>query len=192
MSGRLALSAAALETLSTKWGWFVALGAALLALGIMALGDVEAVTLVSVVFIGAMMLVGGIVQIAHALMTGRGWGGFWFGLVAGIVYVAGGLLIMREPLHGSILITLFVLVALVISGVLRVVIALRHPELPGWWMLLIGGVASVALGAFLVASLPWSGLWVLGTLVAVELIVHGLTWLQFGWALRGARGTALG
>jgi uncharacterized membrane protein HdeD (DUF308 family) len=32
--------------------------------------------------------------------------------------------------------------------------------------------------------MPWSGLWVLGTLVGIELIVSGLTWLQFGLALR--------
>jgi uncharacterized membrane protein HdeD (DUF308 family) len=33
-------------------------------------------------------------------------------------------------------------------------------------------------------SLPWSGLWVLGTLIAVELLVQGGTWLQFGLSLR--------
>jgi len=33
-------------------------------------------------------------------------------------------------------------------------------------------------------ELPWSGLWVLGTLIAVELIMMGVTWLQVGLNLR--------
>jgi len=36
----------------------------------------------------------------------------------------------------------------------------------------------------LYASLPWSGLWVLGTVIAVELLVQGITWLRFGFSLR--------
>jgi uncharacterized membrane protein HdeD (DUF308 family) len=32
--------------------------------------------------------------------------------------------------------------------------------------------------------LPWSGLWVVGTLIAVELIFHGVSLVQFGLALR--------
>lgn len=54
---------------ATKWGWFVALGVVLLLAGILALGDVVAFTLVSVIFIGAMLLVGGIFQIIQAFMT---------------------------------------------------------------------------------------------------------------------------
>jgi len=36
----------------------------------------------------------------------------------------------------------------------------------------------------LVLMLPWSGLWVVGTLIAVELIIHGVSWIQVGLALR--------
>jgi uncharacterized membrane protein HdeD (DUF308 family) len=46
----------------SKWGWFVALGVALILLGVFALGDVVGVTLISALFIGAMLLVGGVFQ----------------------------------------------------------------------------------------------------------------------------------
>ena len=42
----------------------------------------------------------------------------------------------------------------------------------------------LVVGVMLYATLPWSGLWVVGTLIAVELIVQGVSWLQFGLALR--------
>ena len=169
--------------LTMKWGWFVALGVVLIAVGVLALGDVVAVTLANVIFIGAMLLVGGVIQIVHAFMT-RTWGSFLFQLLGGALYVVGGLLIMDEPEHGSVLITLLLLMALIVGGVLRVAIALRHRDMAGWWLLLLGGVVSLVVGVLLFLELPWSGLWVLGTLIAIELIMLGVSWLQFGLTLR--------
>jgi uncharacterized membrane protein HdeD (DUF308 family) len=98
--------------------------------------------------------------------------------------MASGVLIMQEPVQGSFVITLLLLVALVVSGVFRIVIALRHREMKYWWLMALGGLVSAAIGVWLFAALPWSGLWVLGTLIAVELLIQGVTWLQFGLALR--------
>lgn len=69
---------------ASKWGWFVALGLVLIAAGVFALGDVVAVTLVSVIFIGAMLLAGGIFQIIHAFMT-KQWSGFLLNLLVGLL-----------------------------------------------------------------------------------------------------------
>ena len=168
---------------ASKWGWFVALGLVLILAGVFALGDVVAVTLVSVIFIGAMLLVGGIFQIVQALMT-KQWSGFLLNLFVGLLYVIGGFLIMQEPVHGSIIITLLLLAAILVGGITRIMIALRHRELTGWWLMLLGGIISVILAIMLYASLPWSGLWVLGTLIAIELLIHGFTWLQVGLSLR--------
>jgi uncharacterized membrane protein HdeD (DUF308 family) len=168
---------------ASKWGWFVALGLILMLMGIFALGDVVAFTLVSVIFIGAMLIVGGIFQIIHAFMT-RAWRGFALNVIMGVMYAIGGVLIMDEPLRGSVILTLFVLAALLVGGVMRMVIAFRHWELTGWWLMLLGGVISVFLAVMLYATLPWSGLWVLGTLIAIELLTLGVTWLRFGFSLR--------
>jgi uncharacterized membrane protein HdeD (DUF308 family) len=168
---------------ASKWGWFVALGLVLIAAGVFALGDVVAVTLVSVIFIGAMLLAGGIFQIIHAFMT-KQWSGFLLNLLVGLLYVLGGFLIMQEPVHGSIIITLLLLAAILVGGITRITIALRHRQLTGWWLMLLGGIISVILAVMLYASLPWSGLWVLGTLIAIELLIHGFTWLQVGMSLR--------
>ena len=102
----------------------------------------------------------------------------------GVLYVIGGLLLMDEPIQGSVIITLFVAAALIIGGILRIVIGLRHRSMPGWGLMLAGGVISLLVGVMLYMTLPWSGLWVVGTLIAVELIVHGVSWIQFGLALR--------
>jgi uncharacterized membrane protein HdeD (DUF308 family) len=169
-----------------KWGWFVGLGAAMLLLGILALGDVAAVTLISTIFIGAMLLVSGVFQAIHAFMV-KTWSGFLLNMLGGIVYAIGGILIMDEPVQGAVIITLLLIAALVIGGVLRVVVALRHRAMGGWWLMALSGLISIVIGVLLYASLPWSGLWVLGTLIGVELLVQGMTWLMFGMALRRMR-----
>ena len=165
------------------WGWFVGLGAAQLLLGVVAWFDVIAFTIAGVIFIGALLLVAGVFQVVHAFMD-REWGGFALHLLVGILYVVGGLLLMDEPLQGSVIITIFVAAALIIGGVLRIVIGVQHRHMAGWGLLLAGGLISLLVGVMLYLMLPWSGLWVVGTLIAVELIVHGVSWIQFGLALR--------
>lgn len=167
----------------TRWGWFVALGIAQLVLGIIAWFDVIAFTIAGVIFLGALVLVAGVFQIVHAFMD-RQWGGFALHLLIGVLYVIGGLLLMDDPFPGALLITIFVAAALIIGGILRIVIGVQHRRMPGWGLLIGGGVISLLVGVMLVWMLPWSALWVVGTLIAVELIVHGVSWIQFGLALR--------
>jgi uncharacterized membrane protein HdeD (DUF308 family) len=167
----------------TRWGWFVGLGIAQLVLGIIAWFDVIAFTIAGVIFIGALLVVAGAFQVAHAFMD-REWGMFLLHLLVGILYVVGGLLLMDEPLEGSVVITILVAVSLIIGGIMRIVIGARHRHMPGWWLIVASGVISLLVGLMLYVTLPWSGLWVVGTLIAVELIVHGVSWIQFGLTLR--------
>ena len=169
----------------TAWGWFVALGVVMMLLGVFAWFDVIAVTLAGTIFIGAALLVGGILQVVHAFMD-RGWGGFFLHVLGGILYTIAGLLIMDEPVRGTLIITIVISVLMVVAGIARIVIALRHWHLGGSGLLLLGGLVSAGVGIALYATLPWSGLWVLGTLIAVELIFHGAAWFEFGLALRRA------
>ena len=91
--------------------------------------------------------------------------------------IVGGVLIMQEPVTGSVIITLFLLVVLVVSGIVRIVIALRHRELPTWWLLALGGLVSVGVGILLYATMPWSSLWILGTLSRYRVNFRGC-WLD--------------
>jgi uncharacterized membrane protein HdeD (DUF308 family) len=174
------------RSLSAKWGWFVALGIGMILAGGLALGDTVLVTLVSVIFIGAMMVVAGAFQILHAFAI-KQWGAFLFALLCGALYVAAGLIIMREPVQGSIIITIFLLAVLSVAGILRIVMALRHREIQGWWLLLLTGIISIGLAVLLYLGLPWSSLWLLGTIIAIELVLQGVAWIRLSFALRGMR-----
>jgi uncharacterized membrane protein HdeD (DUF308 family) len=174
------------HALAGKWGWFVGLGIVMILAGFFAFADTVLVTLLSVIFIGAALLVTGAFQIVHAFAN-KDWGAFAFALLCGALYIAGGLLIMDEPEHGSVIITILLLVALSVGGALRIAMALRHREIAGWWLLLLGGLVSIFLSVFLFMGLPWTSFWLLGTIIAVELIFHGVGWIRMGLALREMR-----
>jgi Short repeat of unknown function (DUF308) len=87
--------------LAARWGWFVALGVVMVIAGGFALADTVLVTLVSVIFIGAALLIAGIFQVIHAFAN-KGWVAFLMALLGGALYIVGGLLIMDEPVNGSV------------------------------------------------------------------------------------------
>jgi uncharacterized membrane protein HdeD (DUF308 family) len=167
----------------TGWFWFVLLGGLQILLGVFCWFDVLAATLAATLFIGAALVVGGILQILHSLLD-RSWGGFLLHILAGILYAIGGFLIMAEPVQGSLVLTIAIAALLIVAGIARVTLAVGHWHLGGSGLLLIGGLISIGVGVGLYVTLPWSGLWVLGTLIAVELIFHGAAWIEFGLSLR--------
>lgn len=167
----------------TSWVWFVVLGVLQILLGVFAWFDVLAATLAATFLIGIALLLGGVFQALHSFLD-RSWGGFILHLLAGILYIFGGLLIMAEPLHGAVVITVVLAVVMIVAGMFRVVLAAQHWHLGGSGLMLVGGLISIGVGFLLYFTLPWSGLWVLGTLIAIELIFHGAAWLEFGLSLR--------
>ena len=82
----------------SKWGWFVLLGIVVLALGIIAAGNLLIATAASVFFVGAMMIVAGIVEIIHAFGV-KSWGKFILWLLSGLLYIVAG--ISRSPTRSS-------------------------------------------------------------------------------------------
>jgi uncharacterized membrane protein HdeD (DUF308 family) len=176
----------AFSEIAGKWAWFAGLGGVLLLFAAMVFMNISATTMATTWLIGFILLLGGAVQLVQALFTDR-WSRSATAILGGALYVFGGAMIMREPAQGSILITILVMIALSISGVVRIGIALAHRDVAGWWVVLIGGITSIAVGVMLLASLPWSGTWVLGMLIGVELAVQGISWLAFGLGLRRLR-----
>ncbi len=191
MSGRRIDFSSALTRPAPRAGWFVALGIVLVLLGVLAWADAVATTLASTVLIGLLMILAGIAQLAHAFAH-RGGGdrsaplraGVWLPALIGLLYVLGGVAIIREPVTGSVLLTALLAGCLIFAGLARAVWAVGHRQLGGWWGLLLSGLVALLVGVLIYGSLPWSGLWLLGTVVAIELVVGGVAALTFGLSLR--------
>src|SRR5687767_15143712 len=100
-----------LANLRAKWGWIVALGVIYLIAGVLAFGSVFFATVVSVLFVGAMMIVAGVAEIINAFQF-KTWGKFLFWLLLGALYVVAGFITFENPLLAAATLTLFLGVAL--------------------------------------------------------------------------------
>jgi uncharacterized membrane protein HdeD (DUF308 family) len=186
MTGVAQWTKTAFHEIAGKWGWFAGLGGLLLVFAAIVFFNLSATSKATAWLIGLFLVLGGAANIIQALFTDR-WSRSVWSMLSGALYVFGGIMIMREPAQGSLLLSILAMIALTISGVARIGIAIAHRDVAGWWVVLLGGFTSIAVGILLIASLPWSGTWVLGMLIGTELAVQGLSWLVFGLGLRRLR-----
>lgn len=174
-----------LTSIKAGWGWFVALGVAFVILGFVALGHLLASTVATALYVGAMVLVGGVVQVLHAFRV-QSWGRFLFWLLAGVLYVIAGGLIMYQPLLAAGVITLFIGVALVIGGIFRIFASFGARPAKGWGFLLLSGIITLLLGIEIMAGWPVNSVFILGLFLGLDLIINGVATAVFGWSLKTA------
>lgn len=163
------------KTFKKNWGWFFALGVLLVILGALAAGASVFTTLLSVVILGALLLVGGIAKIIYAIWL-RQWSGFIPTLLVGILYAVVGAYTLYHPAASAIGITLLLAILFLIGGIFRASSALIL-QFQNWGWVLFSGLISIALGIMILAEWPESGLWVLGLFVGIDLIFAGWTWI---------------
>jgi uncharacterized membrane protein HdeD (DUF308 family) len=173
----------AISELRGKWGWFVALGVVMIVAGVIALLNLMLATQVSVLYVGALMLVGGIFQIVHAFGV-KSWGRFLWWLISGIVYAAAGVVAFLNPFLTATVLTLILAAALVGAGVLRIFVGLEHRSEPNWGWIVAAGVVTALAGLIIALGWPVNSLFVLGMFLGFDLIFQGATLTAFGLALK--------
>lgn len=174
-----------LGALRRNWGWFVALGALLMVLGLVALGSVVVASLASAIAIGMLMLIGGVVETVGAFWS-RHWSGFFLHLLAGVLSVVVGVLFLRAPVGALLALTLLLACLLMVGGLFRIIAALTY-RFASWGWSLAGGIIDMVLGVLVWLQWPTSALWVLGLFLGISLIFRGADWMGLGFALRGLR-----
>jgi uncharacterized membrane protein HdeD (DUF308 family) len=158
--------------------WICALlGVVMIAGGIFALADIAWATLISVKLIGLTAIAVGAFEIAHAFWT-KGWGGLLWQIVLGALYLGFGLVLLTQPASGAFILTYVLGIILFASGIIRCVLSFAHWRQNGW-MMLISGVFGLLAGALILLTFPTISIWLLGFLLGIDLISHGLAWLLY-------------
>jgi len=176
-----------LSEIGKRWKWIVGLGAVMAVLGAVAIGASVFVTLATMIFIGSLMLVGGILQMVHAIGM-RGWSGFFLDLVAALLYMVVGFMIVAHPGATAAGLTLLIAVFLIMGGLFRIATGIAVAYHNRAWLIL-HGLINLMLGFIIWKDWPVSGLWVIGLFIGLDMLFNGWSLIVMGLAVKKLAGT---
>lgn len=173
-----------LTAYSKNWGWFLTWGIAMVILGMLAIGASAFTTLVSMIFLGFLIFLGGVVIIIDTFtFWWHKWSGFFLHLIIGLFYCVIGFMLMQNPAIASISITLLLGILYVGVGIFRGAYALSL-KTPQWGWGLFNAIISLLLGILILASWPASSLFIIGLFVGIDLIFCGISYVMAALASR--------
>ncbi len=176
-----------LAAFSKNWAWFFLWGLVLVLLGMAAISAATLTTMLSVIFIGTLLIISGVVITLDCFSFWWGkWPGFFLHLLMGILYILAGAALINSPLLGSIPLTLFLGIFYVVVGVSRLLYS-AFLQTPNWGWNFLSGVLALLLGVLIIKELPSSALFIIGLFVGIDLIFCGLTYMMVALAARSGR-----
>jgi uncharacterized membrane protein HdeD (DUF308 family) len=165
--------------------WLIVTGAICLITGALAIIVPIVATITTAIFIGWLLIVGGIVSGMHA-WSERATGRFGWRMFNAVLTVVAGVLLVVLPLTGAITLTLLLTAWFLATGALMVFAAWRSRGEPGNGLLAVNAVASLLLGLLIAIDLPSSAAWAIGLLVGINLLFWGMRALFAAWLLKRA------
>ena len=161
-----------LEHLSQHWKGLLVTGIVFIVLGTLGLGATGLFTLISVFWIGGLLLLAGLIQILQAFRTPTLSRSLPF-LMIGLLYALLGGYMMARPAVAAGGLTLIIGAAIALISTLRFLIAWHVRSSTHTFLLIISALIGLALAWMIFAQWPQSGQWVIGLFLAIELIMNG-------------------
>jgi uncharacterized membrane protein HdeD (DUF308 family) len=167
------------------WKAFLFEGILLVILGLAAMILPPLASLAVTIFLGWMFLISGIAGLVLTFWA-RQMPGFWWSLLSALLSLGAGIVLLVQPVQGTLTLTVVVGIYFLAEGVATIMYALEHRrELTGRWSwLLVAGLMDLVIAFFIIAGLPGSALWALGLLVGVNLMFGGATLIGMALAAR--------
>jgi uncharacterized membrane protein HdeD (DUF308 family) len=178
-----------IERLRGKWGAIVAFGALLTLMGLASLVFAFASTLAMATLNGVFFIISGVAEIGVG-MHARSWSRFFLWLIGGALYILTGLTCVIYPGPTAAILTLILGAGLIAAGLVRCFLGLQLPGGPRRAMVFFASGVTFLLGLIIVTNWPVDSLYVLGTLLGVDLLFHGVGWVAFGASLIAQRRSA--
>jgi len=163
--------------------WSIVLSILLILAGIAAIILPPVASLAVTIFVGWMLVFGGIVHFVYAWKTRHAGGVLWEVLI-GVVYLAAGAYLLWNPIVGLAAVTLALALYLLFEGLLEFVLSYQLRPAPGSGWLLFDGIITLILALLIWRIWPIGAPWILGLLVGISMLVSGTARLMLTVAAR--------
>ncbi|CCD98989.1 HdeD family acid-resistance protein [Bradyrhizobium sp. STM 3809] len=169
------------------WKAFLIEGILLAVLGLLAMVLTPLASLAVTIFLGWMFLISGVAGLALTFWA-RGMPGFWWSLLSAALAIIAGIILVAQPIQGTLTLTVVIGVYFLAEGVATIMYALEHRrELSGRWSwLAISGLVDIAIAGIIISGLPGTATWAIGLLVGINLLFGGLSMIGMALAARSA------
>ena len=187
------IAAPAAKSIREHWALFLAEGAVLIALGLVAVIVPSIAASNITVALGWVFVGSGVAGLATTFWA-RTAPGFWWSLVSALLAIlVGVILIVNEPheLYGGLLgwpfetagpLRLILVLFFLVEGGASIMFAMEHRrQFSGRWAwMLASGVVDIVLASIIIFDLPGTSAWTMGLLVGINMILGGAALLAMG------------
>lgn len=174
------------EKLINNWGWFFFLGILLIIAGAIGCAANTFATFVFVYFVGFMLLFAGILQVFQCFYT-SGWRNFFLWLIAGLIYVAAGIICFTNPFASAQILTILLGFFLIIAGVFRLMVGFSNKHVAGYGWVVFSAILSLLLGFMVIFQWQESWFWMLGLFFSIDILFQGFSWVAIGLGLKSLK-----
>ncbi|WP_394754061.1 HdeD family acid-resistance protein [Crenothrix sp.] len=160
------------EYMQKHWRLFLLEGSIFIVLGIAAVVIPQFFSVVSVLFLGWILVMGGAIHVGRALFFSE-MPGFGLWLVLGILQIIVGYLLIVDPIAGVMTITMMMTLFFALEGAIKIYWAFMLRPLPNWNFVLFSGVTALLFAFIILAFWSETAHWLLGLFVGINMIILG-------------------
>ncbi len=155
-------------------------GILLLIAGIIGIFMPEVTSLTISLFIGWLLIIGGIISGYHVM---KSYYSKWIAWFKPTILVIIGLLILLYPMTGIAAVGLLLIIYFLFDGFAGFMFGLEFRPVKGWLWMMINGLISIILAVIFLVGWPFSSLWLVGFFVGVSLVADGIAMLMISMAV---------
>lgn len=156
--------------------WLFGLGATFTIFGIAGLSYSVFATIGSIVLFGFLSVTAALTQLFE-LNLKKSFAEKAGTLLLSAFYLIMGVACFLQPMSSSVFLTLALGVTMICIGGIKIMNFFTAPKELSFRSLLVSGILSTMLGISIIMQWPTSALWVIGTIVSIDLLVNGLIYL---------------
>lgn len=171
------------DSLAPSRGWLLFGGVVSLLAGLFAMAAPGLFAYVLTQFLGALLLVTGVVGLFQAVF-GKNTAHRVLSFLSAVVRVAAGSALFFFTVAGMATLTLLLAAVFVVEGIFCIVASLRLRSNPAWIWLLLNGIVAIVLGGMIYTQWPSDSTWAIGVLFGIQSLFNGATLLLLGFKSR--------